>query len=151
ARVVQVAFSHDGTRVASVDNMGIVKLWDATTGKQTSEIRPPARSKANVSVSWSPDGKRLATAGGLSFCIWDTTSGKQVPPWVGGLFWSASWSPDGRRLACSNDNGEGEIRDALTGELILTLRGHSAGCLPAWSPDGMRLASASTDGTVKVW
>jgi WD40 repeat protein len=43
------------------------------------------------------------------------------------------------------------VRDALSGQELLTLRGHSDSISGvAYSPDGKRLATASTDRTVKV-
>ena len=61
-----------------------------------------------------------------------------------------AFSPDGKRLA-SGHQGEFKLWDALTGEEILTLRGHTQ-AIPSvvFSPDGHRLASGSHDGTIKV-
>jgi len=45
-----------------------------------------------------------------------------------------------------------KIRDAVTGEETLVLRGHESEVFSvAWSPDGRRLASGSFDTTAKIW
>ena len=45
-----------------------------------------------------------------------------------------------------------KVWDAATGQLTLTLQGHTNLVLSvAFSPDGKRLASSSSDQTVKVW
>ena len=45
-----------------------------------------------------------------------------------------------------------KVWDAVSGQELLTLRGHSATVHGvAYSPDGKRLATASSDKTVKVW
>jgi hypothetical protein len=44
------------------------------------------------------------------------------------------------------------VRDAITGQELLTLKGHTEGTLSmAFSPDARHLASGAWDGTVKVW
>jgi WD40 repeat protein len=44
------------------------------------------------------------------------------------------------------------VWDAQTGEVALTLRGHTGYVWGVYfSPDGKRIASASRDNTVKVW
>jgi WD40 repeat protein len=53
--VVGLAFSPDGSKLASASKD--VKLWNVATGK---EIALPTKIRNRYSVSWSPDGKRLA-------------------------------------------------------------------------------------------
>ena len=63
-----------------------------------------------------------------------------------------AFSPDGRLLAIHSDGGTVKLRDAVTGQELLTLRGHSERVSGvAFSPDGRRLASTSDDRTVKLW
>jgi WD40 repeat protein len=115
-------------------------------------------------VSWSPDGRRLASASGDGAVkVWDARAGKEILT-IKGAGGGVSWSPDGRRLASAPGGkdilspGEVRIWDAESGKETLSLQGHtsSVGCL-SWSPDGKRLASASSgnnfqpDIMIKVW
>ncbi len=62
------------------------------------------------------------------------------------------FSKDGKQLAASSADGTVRIWDQLSGQVAITLIGHSAMInYVAYSPDGSRLATASDDATAKVW
>ena len=66
-----------------------------------------------LSVSYSPDGKTLATSGSDGTArIWDT-SGKELAQLKGhqGLVWNVSYSPDGKTLATIGGDGTARIWD----------------------------------------
>jgi WD40 repeat protein/energy-coupling factor transporter ATP-binding protein EcfA2 len=107
------------------------------------------------SVSFSPDGKRVATASfDKTAKIWDAATGKELMTLSGheGWVWSVTFSPDGTRLATASIDKTVKIWDAATGKELMTLRGHEG---PVWtvafSPDGKRLATGSDDKTAKIW
>jgi WD40 repeat protein len=55
-----VAWSPDGTRVATASDDQTARVWDAASGLV---VTPPLVHKGFVTVvAWSPDGKRIATA-----------------------------------------------------------------------------------------
>ena len=114
----------------------------------------PADPKAVFSVSWSSDGKLLATGGAAdSIGLWDAASGRKVgelPGHTGGVRCLA-WEPSGTRLASAGNGKSVRIRDTTTGESrILGEHGNIVSSL-AWSPDGAWLASGSLDKTVTIW
>ena len=58
AVVLDVAFSPDGTRLATGSAARGARVWDAASGQQLLEVRHDHQVTA---VAFSPDGTRLAT------------------------------------------------------------------------------------------
>ena len=75
--VLGVAFSRDGTRLASAGFDGSVRVWDPETGRHVRTIRDDALFA--MSVAFSRDGTRLAV-GGLDKTVrlWDLATGQEV-------------------------------------------------------------------------
>ena len=151
--VGSVAWSPDGSRLATADKDGTARIWDAKSGAEIHTLRGHALEVA--SVSWSPDGSRIATAGwDKTARVWDTKSGVETLALRGhlGEVISVSWSPDGSRIATAGADATARVWDARTGVEELVLKGHTEWVASvSWSPDGSRIATASRDRTARVW
>jgi WD40 repeat protein len=102
------------------------------------------------SVTYSPDGGRIATASADgTIVIWNAETAEKITSFdvMKSNFLPLTFSPDGTRLAIG-----GTVWDAATGKKLFTLAGGHDQVVRdiAYSPDGTRLATASSDA-VQVW
>jgi WD40 repeat protein/energy-coupling factor transporter ATP-binding protein EcfA2 len=104
-------------------------------------------------VSFSPDGKMLASVSLDSMKLW-SLDGRKVRT-IQKPFADVSFSPDGRILATASYGSTVKLW-GIDGTLLKTFKGQDERSLDAdvrvsFSPDGKMLASASDDGTAKLW
>ena len=151
---VHTTLSPDGKLLAgSVLSLGLVKVWDAVTGRETFSCN---YTDGGIlwEVAFSPDGKRLAAFASKGIRIWDVASRETQATWPSDSKGSAdlAFSPDGNRLAIGGIEGLVELWDTATGQKVQTFKGHFGPVHAiAFSPDGTRLATGCADGTLRLW
>jgi WD40 repeat protein/serine/threonine protein kinase len=152
--VTNVAFSPDGTKLASGSNDMSVKLWDMRDYKLLQTLS--GHTESITSVAFSPDGTKLASASfDKTVKLWDVMTGQFLRTLSGDsdLVFDAAFSPDGDTIASASQGQSIRIWNVATGRLLHTLQGqNSTGAYlsVAFSPNGQILASSLGD-TVQLW
>ena len=174
--VYSVAFSPDGTKLASGSSDNTIKLWDVKTGNEKGtltghgmKMRMDVLVGTVYSVEFSPDGKMLASGSEDGTAkLWDVETGKVINnlSWLEkkilqekmiverykASHYSVAFSSDGKMLASGLADYTIKLWDVKTGNVINTLTGHTDRVTSvAFNPYGKMLASGSWDNSIKLW
>ena len=104
------------------------------------------------SVSFSPDGRLLASGGGGLVRVWEVESGREVRRLEHGVeVESVSFSPDGRLLASGGRDMVVRVWEVESGREVRRMVHRVWVESVSFSPDGRLLASGGVDGVVRVW
>ena len=152
------AFSPDGSLLAFGDTDGRVRVVNAISGAVRAVIREKAPAH---SVTFSPDGSRLAVAygnfhpspgGGCVVHDLDSPGREIRIPLRSTAVGRLAFSPDGSRIAIGTESSFVDVRDAATGDFLASYRARDSFMRTvAFSPDGRLIAAGSARGSTKVF
>lgn len=121
-------FNPDETRVLTASWDRTAKVWDTATGRELFTANFDLEKHSMVPVS--PKDQTVQTSPILPM----------------------NWSPDGQRIVLGSFADRPVILNALNGEIVFPLLGHSAFVVSAlYSPKGDCVLTASFDGKIKIW
>ena len=147
-----ITCSSDGALLAVASQIGIW-IYDIQTSEAL--VLLTGHTGAVKSVSFSPDGKTLASGGQDNRVrLWDVETQTEIGTLEGhtGGPDSLFFSPDGKTLASRDDDNTLRLWNMETQTQIGTLEGYT-GSLESvsFSPDGGTLASGGQDNRVRLW
>ncbi len=170
--VLSIAFSPDGSTLATGDGEGAIKLWNTQTGAGLrtlgDQLTQTLKNSGIQSLTFSADGKILAAARVLrpdtetdpdavlksELTIWDVASGKLVRT-LGEIdidVKAIALSPAGRLLASGGLSNVVTLWDIATGEESRTFSGRSDIVdYVLFTPDGTQVASGSWNQAIDLW
>jgi WD40 repeat protein len=147
------AFSPDEKLIATGGFDATIRIWEVASGKLVRAL--VGHEYYVISLSFSPDGKVLASGGGPdgTFRLWDPHTGQPLRRFAmeKGYANYVAWAPDGLTLAgAGGTSGYMWIYDVAgdKGTIVPDETGNPITCI-AWSPDGRTLAACSSK--TPVW
>ncbi len=154
-KVTGVAFSRDGSRLATTGADGLLKVWDPATGRLLASVWG---SDDSFAPSFSADGS-------LAGAVWGDETVRVMNLVTKRVVWSRNlagsraitFSPSGRLLAVAGLHWNGTVFDLHSGKPVFQLKERASNVVYedtraiGWSPDGRYIATTSTDGTPRVW
>ena len=160
-----VAFSPDGHLLAATGTDSALELWDVASGRRVARTAVSAASvKANdqtnalTSVSFSPDGRSVATGDvDTRVRIWsivgDRLRGPRTLPQTSAPLITVAFDPSGKFIAAGGLDGNVSLWNPATGNPIDREMAGPTDAVQsvAFSPDGHWLASAGQDDRLILW
>ncbi len=159
-----LAYSADGTQLASAGDNQLVRLWNSDNGQPIDSF--DAHQGPALAVAFLPDGAVLSGGADNGAFVWETAPGWVLERTIGNVDDPATFvdrvialafSHDGRLLATGGGepsrSGELKILNVADGALVRQLpEAHSDTIFGLeFSPDDAHLASSAADRFVKVF
>jgi len=147
-----VNFSPDARYLASGSQDGTIKLWNV---ENCTYVRTLMKKELVQTVTFSPDGKCIATEINNTIYFWDVNNGRLIRSFNGhhsDMVHSMSFSPDGKYVASGSSDNTINLFNVEDGTLIRTFKGHTGDVNSVcFSSNSKLIASGSRDNTIRIW
>jgi len=156
ARLVRMAFSSDGKKIAATERDAAVRLYDVDTGKpiwsHVVELHDPFENYTS-GVAYSPDG-RIVAAGATDNRIYllDAETGNELVALSSHTErpWALAFTADSKTLYSSGWDGAVRRWDVAARKELALPKGVRATGIVAASPNGKMLAYEDDAGVIRI-
>lgn len=145
-------FSTDGSRLLTLTEDRVARVWDVASGAQLVSSNEPLEGFA-ARIDTGGDHLVLATANN-SLKLMKIASQRNMGSISGhsGRITFVAFAPTGKYMASCSEDNTARVWDLETSQLAATLSGHSgAVSAAAFSPDGSMVITAARDRSLRVW
>lgn len=144
--VRQAVFSHDDQKLATGTRAGVVRIWDADTGRALT--LPLEHGDRIEFLAWSPDDRLLASASvGGSVKVWRAETGELARPEMRPGGYMLEFSESGELYSLGERPGKLLRWNPRTDETIVQpINGLQFPCHGSMTPDGSLLLVTQMDG-----
>jgi WD40 repeat protein len=153
AWVTAVAFSADGTLLASGHDDGKVRIWNTTDFTCLHEIN--AHSMPISAIAFQPSGAQIASAGEDRIVrVWNTANEEKLAEFRSHTdrIPALSWSADGSLLVSAGWDTSARVWKLDAADPQMLLNSHSDQVMMlAFAPHGTLLATADSDYDIHLW
>jgi len=158
--IYSIAYSPDGKSFAASSSDGSIWIWNAKTWTRRLVLHHPDGAS---SISFSPDGMTLASAGvggGGKLHMWSVKTGKEQKAYDVGDTCHIAFSQSGKLIALAMEDAEGatEVIRVMDGKQVARFIAHEdkqAGFVGttylSFSPKKDMLATGGVDKIIKLW
>lgn len=157
-----VAFSSDGTKIASCSADASVVIWDVSTGDMIRKLDSSTagelkgHEKKGISfVAWQSGSDKLCTASDdKTLCLWDTRTGECIQRFIGHTHFvlCCDVSPSGALLVSGSVDEIVKLWDVRTGVCVKDMPAHSDPVTAVrFNSDASLFVSSSYDGLCRIW
>jgi WD40 repeat protein len=144
---VAVAISPDGTRFATGDGAGLIRVWEAATGELA--LEPIVHGGVVSALAFSPDGSRIVSGGWTRMALlWDAATGEPIgaPMRQRDTVHAVAFSPDGGRVVTGNEDGAVRIWNLIQGKYVGEHVKHEDRIMAAaYDPHSLRILTETND------